>query len=73
MAYTEHGAKVLERVKLELADVAVVEVPPKMEGRHMNMILSPTPEVLRRIKDRGTTKKQPVKADSKETEPANSE
>ena len=73
MAYTEHGAKVLERVKEDLSDIAVVEVPPKMEGRHMSMILSPTAEVLRKLKDRDTQKTEQAKADREETAPANSE
>ncbi len=73
MAYTEHGAKVLERVKEELSDIAIVEVPPKMEGRHMSMILSPTAEVLRKLKDRDTQKKEPSKEDAPETASANSE
>ena len=73
MAYTEHGAKVLERVKEELSDIAVVEVPPKMEGRHMSMILSPTAEVLRKLKDRDTGKKEKDKEDSTEAASAKSE
>ena len=35
----ELGMKVLDRLVLELADVAKVEIPPKMEGRQMIMIL----------------------------------
>jgi translation initiation factor IF-3 len=73
MAYTEHGAKVLERVKEDLSDIAVVEVPPKMEGRHMSMILSPTAEVLRKLKDRDIQKTEQARADREETAPANSE
>ena len=73
MAYTEHGARVLERVKEDLSDIAVVEVPPKMEGRHMSMILSPTAEVLRKLKDRDTQKIEQAKVDREETAPANSE
>ncbi len=41
IAYTELGMKVLERVKEELKEDAVVEQPPKMEGRNMVMILAP--------------------------------
>jgi translation initiation factor IF-3 len=41
IAYTDQGTKVLERVKEELQDEAVVEQPPKMEGRNMVMILAP--------------------------------
>ena len=35
----ELGAKVLERLVSEVADIAKVEIPPKMEGRQMVMIL----------------------------------
>jgi translation initiation factor IF-3 len=35
----ELGAKLLSRLVLELADIAKVEIPPKMEGRQMVMIL----------------------------------
>jgi translation initiation factor IF-3 len=35
----ELGKKVLDRLVAELADVAKVEIPPKMEGRQMIMIL----------------------------------
>ena len=35
----ELGAKVLNRLVLELADIAKVEIQPKMEGRQMVMIL----------------------------------
>lgn len=35
----ELGAKVLSRLVLELADIAKVEIQPKMEGRQMVMIL----------------------------------
>lgn len=41
IAYADQGTKVLERIKEELKDDAVVEQPPKMEGRNMIMILAP--------------------------------
>jgi translation initiation factor IF-3 len=41
IAYTELGMKVLERVREELKEDAVVEQSPKMEGRNMVMILAP--------------------------------
>jgi len=57
MAYQEFGRKVLDRVKEVLADVAIVEVEPKMDGRHMNMILNPRPEIFKRIKSAKTADK----------------
>ena len=42
MAHQQIGADVLERVKNDLADVAVVEsAPSKLEGRQMVMVLAP--------------------------------
>jgi translation initiation factor IF-3 len=41
IAYTELGMKVLERIREELKEDAVVEQSPKMEGRNMVMILAP--------------------------------
>ena len=37
------GRDILIRVADELADVANVETPPRMEGRHMLMLLAPKP------------------------------
>jgi translation initiation factor IF-3 len=44
MAHTEFGIRILEKVAADVADSAVVERPPKIEGRNMTMILSPKPE-----------------------------
>ena len=41
IAYTDQGMKVLERIREELKEDAVVEQNPKMEGRNMVMILAP--------------------------------
>lgn len=41
MAHQEVGHKLLVRVTEKLDDVAIVEVPPKMEGRHLFVILAP--------------------------------
>jgi translation initiation factor IF-3 len=41
IAYTELGTKVLDRIREELKEDAVVEQLPKMEGRNMVMILAP--------------------------------
>jgi translation initiation factor IF-3 len=41
VTHSELGRAILDRVAEELVDVAVVESPPKMEGRHMIMLLSP--------------------------------
>jgi translation initiation factor IF-3 len=41
LAHKDRGMDVLQRVLAELQDQAVVELPPKMEGRTMIMILAP--------------------------------
>jgi translation initiation factor IF-3 len=41
MAHQEFGVKLLERVRDELTDLAVVESMPRLEGRQMVMILAP--------------------------------
>jgi len=41
IAYADQGTKVLDRIREELKDIAVVEQLPKMEGRNMVMILAP--------------------------------
>jgi translation initiation factor IF-3 len=41
MAHQELGFKVLERVKIETAGLAKIELEPSMEGRQMIMILAP--------------------------------
>jgi translation initiation factor IF-3 len=41
MAHIELGAKVLDRVKQDIAEIAKVESEPSMEGRQMTMMLAP--------------------------------
>ena len=41
MAHTELGWKMLNRMAQTVADLAVIEHHPKMEGRMLTMILSP--------------------------------
>ena len=42
MAHPEIGLNMLEKLAEDLKDGAVVEVPPKLEGRNMHMMLAPT-------------------------------
>ena len=41
MAHQELGMRVLERIKTDLAEAALVEQFPKMEGRQLIMVLAP--------------------------------
>ena len=46
MAHQELGMRVLERVRDDLLELAVVEAMPKLEGRQMVMVLSPKKKVV---------------------------
>jgi len=41
MAHQEIGMRQLERIKLDLEEIALVEQMPKMEGRQMIMVIAP--------------------------------
>lgn len=42
MAHQEIGMRMLERIKVDLAEQALVEQFPKMEGRQLIMVLAPS-------------------------------
>src|SRR5690625_7053363 len=42
ITHKDLGREVLERLAEEMKDIATVETKPKMEGRHMFMMLAPT-------------------------------
>lgn len=56
MAHTEFGRKVLDRVIDELKDVAIVEAHPKQEGRNMTMVIAPTADVFKELKNKKAEK-----------------
>ncbi len=41
MAHTERGRALLDRLSADLDDVAIVETPPKLDGRNMTIVFSP--------------------------------
>jgi translation initiation factor IF-3 len=41
MVHQELGAQVLDRVKVDLGELAKVESHPRMEGRQMTMVVAP--------------------------------
>lgn len=41
MAHTELGRRILDRIMVDLEDMAAVEQMPKQEGRSMTMVLGP--------------------------------
>jgi len=56
MAHQELGYKIIEQVLLDLADVAVVEQPPRAEGRTVSLVLSPKAQASPRPHKAGAEK-----------------
>ncbi len=50
MAHTEMGRKIIDRIVEDLQDISDVSQPPKMEGRHLSMILAPDMQKIKEIK-----------------------
>ncbi|MBC7385770.1 MAG: translation initiation factor IF-3 [Cryobacterium sp.] len=44
VAYVDGGYKVMQRLILELGDQAIVEAPPKLEGKKLIMVVGPNPK-----------------------------
>ena len=66
MAHQEFGIRLIERVRQDLDQYAVVEQFPKMEGRQLIMVLAPKkgkPEVVKVVKKEA--KKEVIKKDPK--------
>jgi translation initiation factor IF-3 len=49
MAHQEVGMNLLKRVVASLQDIALVEVPPKMEGRQLFVLLAPDPAKMKEL------------------------
>ncbi len=49
MAHQEFGHVIIQKIIQELADVSLLDVPPKMEGNTLSMVMSPKPEVLKKM------------------------
>jgi translation initiation factor IF-3 len=62
MAHVELGRKILDRLIQDMEEIAVVDVQPRLEGRNMNMILSPKPEIVKRVNVERSKKKESKKA-----------
>ena len=66
-AHTEIAKHHLERMAEELEELAKVEVPPKMEGYRMIMVLAPTPKALKISRDRKAQTKAEGEGPSKKS------
>jgi translation initiation factor IF-3 len=53
MAHQDLGRKLLDQLAADVADIARVDMPPRVDGRNMTMVLNP-------FKDAVTTKAAPV-------------
>ena len=51
MSHPDQGLSILERLADDLKDVAVIESPPKMEGRNMHMLIAPLPNSAKKKKE----------------------
>lgn len=51
MSHPDQGLSILERLADDLKDVAVIESPPKMEGRNMFMLIAPLPASVKKKKE----------------------
>jgi len=41
MAHQEIGMKQLQKIEVDVAEIGIIEQPPKMEGRQMGMLIGP--------------------------------
>jgi translation initiation factor IF-3 len=46
MAHQELGYKIIEAIMADLADVALVETPPRTEGRTLSMVMAPKAKIV---------------------------
>ncbi len=46
MAHADLGRKLLDRLAEDVAEIAKVDVPPKLDGRNMTMVLTPYKEAV---------------------------
>ena len=64
-AHPELGRKLLDRLAADVADIAKIENPPKLDGRNMTMVLNPLKEAVTQkpvhaAKDRGPRPEAPA-------------
>ncbi|MBQ3301608.1 MAG: translation initiation factor IF-3 [Eggerthellaceae bacterium] len=52
MSHPDLGLSILERLADDLQDEAVIESPPKMEGRNMHMLIAPLPASAKKKKEK---------------------
>ncbi len=48
MAHTEFGQKTLDRLAEDSKEISTIEMPPKLEGKHIIMVLAPMKKIANR-------------------------
>lgn len=72
MAHQEFGHELIQKIIAELASISMLDVPPKMEGNTLSMVMSPKPELLKKMQAQrvGQTKPKTDPKQAKESESA---
>jgi len=65
MAHPELGLNILEKLAGELAELAIIETQPKLEGRNMHMLLAPLKKAPEKV---AKTEEPPAEESADETE-----
>jgi translation initiation factor IF-3 len=63
MVHPELGRKLLDRLSEDVVEIAKVDVPPKLDGRNMTMVLAPYKEAITH-RSPSERPKEPLPADS---------
>ncbi|MBS1961262.1 MAG: translation initiation factor IF-3 [Bdellovibrionales bacterium] len=68
VAYVESGHKTMRRLIEELGEMAIVEAPPKLEGKKLIMVIGPNPKYKPKKPEKAATEKaeKPAKSDKDE-------
>jgi len=70
MAHTDLGRKILDRLVVDLGDLAIVESMPKQEGRNMIMVIGPNKRYLEeQAKQRARAEREAAKQATAPAEP----
>ncbi len=75
MAHQELGRKLLDQLSADVADIAKVDTPPKVDGRNMTMVLGPykeavTPKPAPTPKHKGEKPAEPEEQPAEASQPA---
>ena len=71
MAHQDLGRKLLDRLAEDVAEIAKIDTPPKVDGRNMTMVLGPYKEAITQkpsppVKDRGPRPVEPEEVEEEE-------